>query len=119
MKKNFKKIKKNKGAAMLVSVVFFLFISLAIISGLVAPTVREFKNASVSLNSKKSYFLAESGSEDAAYRIINNMIIDSNEIITLGSNSVTTNIATPSGETKQITSLGDVSDYQRKTSITL
>jgi len=58
---NFKKIKRNGGAAMLISVVFFLFISLAIISGLVSPTVRELKNATVNLNSKKSYFLAESG----------------------------------------------------------
>ena len=86
MKKDFRKFKKNGGAAMLISVVFFLFISLAIIAGLVSPTVREFKNASVNLNSKKSYFLSESGSEDAAYRIINNMTIGSSETITLDSN---------------------------------
>ena len=104
---------------MLISVVFFLFISLAIIAGLVSPTVREFKNASVNLNSKKSYFLSESGSEDAAYRIINNMTIGSSETITLDSNSATTVITSPSGGVKQIVSLGDVSSYQRKTNITL
>src|SRR3990167_6822540 len=102
-----KKIKRNSGAAMLISVVFFLFISLAIIAGLVSPTVREFKNASVNLNSKKSYFLSESGSEDAAYRIINNMTIGSSETITLDSNSATTVITSPSGGVKQIVSLGD------------
>ncbi|OGI62775.1 hypothetical protein A2818_00830 [Candidatus Nomurabacteria bacterium RIFCSPHIGHO2_01_FULL_40_12] len=116
-----KKIKTNGGAAMLISVVFFLFISLSIISGLVSPTVREFKNASVNLNSKKSYFLAESGSEDALYRLINGIAISENpdsEIITLDSNSVTTTITT-NGSSKQITSLGDVKSYQRKTSISL
>lgn len=104
---------------MLISVVFFLFISLAIIAGLVSPTLREFRNANVNLNSKQSYFLAESGSEDAMYRILNNMAISNSEIITLNSNSATTTITTLLGNTKQIVSLGDVGSYQRKTSVTL
>ena len=115
----YKKYKKNGGAAMLISVIFFLFISLAIIAGLVAPTVREFRNASVYLNSKKSYFLAESGSEDALYRILNNMAIGESEVISLDSNLVTTTITSPTGNTKQIVSLGDVTSYQRKTNIVL
>ncbi|KKS10598.1 MAG: hypothetical protein UU66_C0043G0013, partial [Parcubacteria group bacterium GW2011_GWB1_41_5] len=64
---------------MLISVIFFLFISLAIISGLVGPTLREFRNADINLKSKQSYFLAESGVEDAFYRIKNNMAIGSSE----------------------------------------
>ena len=119
MKKNFKKIKRNKGAAMLISVVFFLFISLAIISGLVSLSVREFRNANVNLNSKKSYFLAESGSEDAMYRILKNMAISGSEILTLDNNSATTTITSPSGSSKEIISLGDVSSYQRRTNIVL
>ena len=119
MKKQIKiKLKTNGGAAMLISVIFFLFISLAIISGLVSPTVREFRNANVNLNSKKSYFLAESGIEDALYRTINNITIGANEVLTLDSNSATTTIVSGSG-TKQITSLGDISSYQRKTIVTL
>src|SRR5665811_1110928 len=100
MKKDIKKIKKNGGAAMLISVIFFLFISLAIISGLVSPTVREFKNASVNLNSKRSYFLAESGSEDALYRILNNLNLGSSETLTLNSNTATTAITTLVGNVK-------------------
>lgn len=118
MKKDFKKIKKNGGAAMLISVIFFLFISLAIISGLVSPTIREFKNASMNLNSKKSYFLAESGSEDMAYRIIKNMIVGDSEILTLDSNSATTNASLFLGN-KLISSLGDAESSQRKANITL
>jgi len=104
---------------MLVSVIFFLFISLAIISGLVSPSVREFKNANVNLKSKQSYFLAESGSEDAVYRLIKNMSIGDSETLTLNSNSVTTTITTLLGNVKEISSLGDVSSYQRKTNILL
>jgi len=114
-----RKINNQSGAAMLISVIFFLFISLAIISGLVGGTVREFKNANINLNSKKSYFLSESGSEDALYRILNNLTIGGNETITLDSNSATTAITTLFGNSKQISSLGDVSSYQRKTSVAL
>ena len=123
---NFKKNKKKYlpagrqgGAAMLISVVFFLFISLAIISGLVLPTVREFKNTAVALSSKQSYFLAESGSEDALYRMLNNLAISVNETIVLNANEATTTITDIDSSTKQITSLGDVSGYQRKTGLTL
>jgi len=116
---NFKKVKRNSGAAMLISVIFFLFISLAIISGLVGPTVREFKNASMNLNSKKSYFLAESGTEDALYRIINNITISDSEILTLNNNSATTTISNLFGNSKQISSLGDVGNLQRETNVTL
>jgi hypothetical protein len=114
-----RKIKTNSGAAMLISVVFFLFISLAIISGLVGPTVREFKNANVNLNSKRSYFLAESGSEDAMYRVIQGMAISGNETITLNSNTVVTTIDTLPGNIKEISSLGDVQNLERTTKLSL
>ena len=120
MKKQVKtKINKQSGAAMLIAVVFFLFISLAIISGLVSPTVREFRNASVNLNSKQAYFLAESGSEDALYRIMKNLTIAGSETLTLNNNSATTTITTSGLNTKQISTLGNVSNYQRKTAVTL
>jgi hypothetical protein len=119
MNVSFTKPKRNKGAAMLISVIFFLFISLAIISALVAPTVRIFRNANVNLNSKKSYFLAESGSEDALYRILNNMTIGNSEVLTLNGNSATTTISTTFGNGKQISTLADVASLQIKTNLSL
>ncbi|MFA4975457.1 MAG: choice-of-anchor R domain-containing protein [Candidatus Paceibacterota bacterium] len=104
---------------MLISIIFFLFISLSIISGLVSPSIREFKNASVNLNSKKSFFLSESGSEDAFYRLITNKTIGTSETITLDSNTATTEITSLGGDTTEITSLGDVSNYQRLNNIIL
>ncbi|MBI3305821.1 hypothetical protein HYZ82_01655 [Candidatus Nomurabacteria bacterium] len=114
-----RKINNQAGAAMLISVIFFLFISLAIISGLAIPSIRDFRSANMNLNSKQSYFLAESGSEDAIYRIKNGMAIGTNETITLDLNEATTTITDVDTSTKQIISLGDVSSYERKTNITL
>ena len=63
--------------------------------------------------------MAESGGEDAFYRILKNKPIEGSEIITLDSNSATTTITTLGSGEKQIVSLGDVSDYQRQLGITL
>ena len=111
---------KNKqgGAAMFIAVIFLIFISLAVIGGLAVPSVREYKVASESISSKKSYFLAESGVEDAYYRILNNKPISNSETINLDSNSTTTAITSSSGK-KEIVSLGNVSSYQRKVDLSL
>lgn len=123
MKKYFQKFegktKKNGGAAMLIVMIFFLFISLATIAGLVGPSVREFRNASVNLSSKQSYFLAESGSEDAYFRLKTAKPIGSSELITLNGNTATTIITDSGYNEKTISALGDVSFRQRKTVLKL
>ena len=106
------------GAAMLIAVIFLIFISIAVIAGLILPSVKEFKVSSESVNSKKSYFLAESGVEDAMYRILKNKPISNSETITIGSNSSTTTINS-SGNQKEIISLGDVLNYERKVDLLL
>ena len=119
MKNKKRKINKQSGAAMLVAVIFFLFISISIIAGLVSPSLAQVQDSSTNLKSKQSYFLAESGSEDALYRISNNMTIGSSETITLGSNSTTTTISTTGSNQKEIISTGNVSNYDRKTDLIL
>lgn len=112
-----KKINNQSGAAMLIAVIFFLFISLSIISGLVSPTVRALQDSNVNLKSKKSYYLAESGSEDAVYRLLNNMAISASEIITIDSSSATTTINSSGSNQKEIISQGDVNSFQRKLNV--
>ena len=112
MKNNYKNIQKNKGAALLVSIVFFLSISLAIVTGLVSPTLREFRITSDGNKSKQSYYLSESGVEDAYYRIKTSKPITSPTTITLGGNTATTTIV-DSGNQKTISALGDVSNRER------
>jgi hypothetical protein len=66
MKKLFRKfLKKDKGGVMLVLLIYFLLTSLVIIAGFVSPTVREYKISNLGYQSRQSYFLSESGSEDA------------------------------------------------------
>lgn len=122
MKLNFYKIKfsdnRQSGQAMLISIVFFLFISLSVVSGLVLSPLREYRNANLNLNSKKSYVLAESGVEDAFYRLKNDLPIDETEILTLDSNTATTSI-TSVGNERDIVSLGNVTSSERKVKLSL
>lgn len=107
----------NSGAAMMIVVIFFVFISLTILIGIITPTVREFKIAGTTFNSKNAYFLAESGVEDALYRIRNNKQISASETLVLGTSNTTTTITDISSSQKQIVSLGDVGFNQRKVDI--
>ena len=123
MKEIKRKINNQSGAAMLISVIFFLFISLAIISGLVGPTVREFKIANDLIKSRQSLFLSESGIEDAYYRLKTAMNINNDdatpEIISLNGNTATTSIVDSGYNKKTISSLGDVSSRHRKNKLML
>jgi len=109
-----RKINKQSGAAMLISVVFFLFISLAIISGLVSPSVREFKISSDSIKSKQSFYLSESGVEDAYYRLKGATYnIGNSETLSLNGNTAVTTITDSGYNQKTISSTGDVSSRER------
>ncbi len=117
--KNYK-LKTNSGQAMLISVIFFLFISLSIIAGLVSPSVREFKIANDAIHSRQSFFLAESGVEDAYYRIVRNGTLPASGtqiIISLNGATASTTIIDTSASIKTITSLGDLSLRQRKSEL--
>lgn len=104
----------NKGAAMMTVVIFFVFISLTILLGIVTPAVREFKISTNNLDSKQTYFLAESGVEDVIYRLKNGLQVESVINLVLGDSLATTTITDLSGGKKQINSLGDTNQRQRK-----
>ncbi len=115
-KKNFSKIKYNnkynKGQALIVSLVFFTALSASLVVGLVSPTVSEYKLADTGLKAKKSFYLSESGVEDAYYRVKTSKTIGSTETITVDGYSATTNIV-DAGNQKTITSAGDVLNRER------
>ena len=103
----------NKGQALLISLVFFSFLSLSIVMGLSVPVVREFRISSNNLESKKSFFLSESGVEDAYYRIKTSQTIGTAETITLDNHSVVTNITDSGYNEKTISSEGSVLSRER------
>ncbi|MFA5773591.1 MAG: hypothetical protein WC908_02885 [Candidatus Paceibacterota bacterium] len=122
--KNKIKIQRNKGAAMMIVVLFFMFISLTILIGIVTPVVREFRIAGDNFNSKQAYFIAESGVEDVMYRLKNNM-----EVGTIGESRtlflddsffpIPTEFTDIFGGRKQIVTTGDINSNQRKVNLIL
>ncbi len=110
----YKKLQTNTGAAMMIFVIFLLLGSLTVIIGIVTPTIREFAIAKDSFDSKQTYFLSESGVEDAFYRIKNSKQISASETLVLGTSSTTTTITDVGSNQKEIVSLGDTNSHQRK-----
>lgn len=118
------KTKYQKGAAMMIVVFFFMFISLTILIGIVTPVVREFNIASDNFDSKTAFFIAESGIEDIMFRIKNNM-----EVGTIGVDrtlyingtyaEIPTEITDLVGSQKRITTMGDEDGHQRKVDLTV
>jgi len=107
------KINFQGGQAMMVATMFFLVISLTIIFGLAGPIVRQQKMVSQFLLSRQSYFLAEAGVEDVAYRLMVGMPVGATETLTLNGSSVTTATAETVGG-KTITATGEVNKAVRK-----
>jgi len=126
MKRYFKKFNKKYisadrqgGQAMIISLIFFIFISIAIVGGLVSPSVREFKIANDLIKSRQSFFLSESVVEDSYFRLKTGKALGATNTITLGENSATATITDSGYNEKTISSLGDVDSRQRKNEIIL
>ncbi len=117
--KEIKNLDRQGGAAMLVSVVFFLFLSLAVTSGLVSPSVRGFKSADNQVKSSQSLYLAESAVEDAYFRLKTGKDIGGTNIIELNGNSGSATIADSGYNQKTVSAVGDVSNRQRTTQLVL
>src|SRR3989338_3122596 len=108
----------NAGQAILTSVVFFIFISIIVVSGAYTVSYKESKSSRDFGTSKKSFFMAESGLEDLAYRMIKGRNYDTVEILSLDGFFATTTVADISGD-KEITATGAASKMIRKSKIKL
>lgn len=102
------RIQRNRGAAIITAVIFFVVIATTMAVGLSSPVVREYVTARDFEKSKGAYYLSEAGMEDAVYRIRKNKAISAQEVISLGGNTATTTITTDSSIQKTIGSLGDI-----------
>lgn len=121
MKKYFLKnkyIKYNNGQALITSLVFFTALSTSLVVGLVSPTISEYKLANTNTQAKKSFYLSESGIEDAYYRIKEGKTIGLTESITIDGNIATTTIIDV-GSQKTISAEGDVSNRDRVNEVVL
>lgn len=113
MKNNYLKNKHNRGAAMLVAIVFFTVATMIIILGIVSPVL---KQATVSKNiilSKNSYYSAEASMEDVLYRLKSGKQVSATETLSLNNSTINT-IVTKTATGKQVTSTGSVYNVVRK-----
>ncbi len=97
---------------MITTLVFFLFISVALLASFASIGLRETKASRVDMRAKQSWFLAEAGLEDALYRVLTEKNLDSQETISLDGFAVTTTITDANG-TKDIRAAGNVSSAIR------
>ena len=114
------KVKSQKcgGQAILTAVVFFMFVSIIVVSGAYTVSYKESKSSRDFGTSKKSFFMAESGLEDLAYRMIKGRNYDTVEILSLDGFFATTTVADINGD-KEITATGAASKMIRKSKIKL
>lgn len=105
---------KNSGQAVITVVILLLIVSLAAVLGFSSVVLRDVKTTKMLLMSKKSYFLSESGVEDAVYRIIKGKEYSDEEVISIGGFFATTTISSLSGNEKEITAFADVFSARRK-----
>lgn len=111
----------ERGAAMMVAVIFFIVASVFVVLGLTGPSAREYRIASDAISSRQGYASAESGAEDSYYRLRNGMHIGA--LATLGipaaNISATSTINDLGSGKKKITATGNASSMQRVIELTV
>jgi len=109
-----KKNGSNKGAALLIAVLFFLIVSVTIVIGSSGPVIADRKAAQNLINSKASYFASEAGVEDVSYRIIKSKNYDNAETLTLDGYTASSAVVDNDGA-KEVTTTGNADNRVRKT----
>lgn len=84
--------KSTSGQVMLVLVVIFLFVSMAIVFGVINPILKQVAITRSVLNSQESFYLAESSLEEVLYRIKSSKQFSSTETLSLNGGTANTTI---------------------------
>ena len=82
----------ERGQVLILVLIFFTAIATTVVAGVTAPIMRELRIGSDLQFSKQSYFTAEAGSEDAYYRIRNNLATSFPETLSLGGATATVTV---------------------------
>jgi len=111
--------KQQAGNVMIIVMLLFVVLSLSVAGGLVTPVLSANRIATNNLESKRSYYAAESGVEDVLYRLMNSLSVSSSESLVLGAQTATTTLTDVFGGGKEIQSIGDSHDRNRTISVEL
>lgn len=108
----------SKGQTMIISIIFFLSLSLVAVFGIINPVIRHANATRSVLGSKQGFYLAEAGMEDIVYRLKNGLQTSASNSLSLDGENVITSIAdTSSGKT--LISTGESKDFIRKLEVNL
>lgn len=108
------KVNRQGGQVLMVTVIFFLSMSLAVILGMAIPVANQIKVSSDLETSRRSYATAEVGNEEIYYRLNKNEDVPANLI--LGTmNATSTAIITDNDDGYTVLSTGLSNTYQRLT----
>jgi hypothetical protein len=117
MKKDF--LLYNRGAALITSVIVFMFTSLAVVAGVVQPAVKDFRTATVFAESKTTHVLVDSLLEDAMHRLRHGIPIASESTTELPQGSVTISVSDVGANAKEITAHTTVGVHERRAQMQL
>ena len=113
-----KLIQQNNGYAAITATIFTLVISLTIISAFTFFTLQEVKTNRAYVKSIDAHYVAESGIEDATYRVVAQKQIGASEILGVG-DATTTITVTTTGNTRTIRSEGIKDAFQNNLQTTV
>lgn len=104
----------NKGQIMVLTALFFLWISVTVILGIATPAVRHITMATAISLSKESYYLAEAGMEDAVFRLITGLPVPANQTFYVNGNPITVTVVDEGVDGKEVTAQGETAGFSRK-----
>lgn len=103
---------KQKGAAMITAVIFFLSISIIILIAMASPVAIQVRTTADFLQSKQGYIAADTLNEEALYRLNKGRTLPSNLVLSF-SGATSTALITDIGGAKQIISTGVAGSFSR------
>lgn len=103
----------RKGVALIVAVVFLLAIVTVVVLGVSGALVRDLHVANALTSSMSSYYLAESGVEDAYYRLVHDISMSSSYTVPLDGTTVGVSVITPGLNQREIVGTASVDSHTR------
>jgi hypothetical protein len=96
--------KKQRGQVLIIVTVLFSAAAMAVVFGVISPTIREVQISRDFQTSKQSYYTAEAASEDAFYRIRGSISITFPETLGLAGATSTVSVITTGFDSEQLRS---------------
>lgn len=102
----------TSGQAVITAVIFLVLLSVVIIAAYSAPLARQIKSSRAAINSTQSYYAADSGTEDAIYRLKNRLDYDPSYSIVVGNSQATVEIS-GAGNDRTVEVAGEANNSHR------